>query len=133
MILLVIVLMTFITVLGIYIVRNFINSDVFMIEDYITLLQKRTLRQTTNQEFSSQSNTALTHTLLPGGESKGSINLRQAVKILENNLDKNKSNYIGIVTPDRTYEIIAEDENEHRFGFVYIILIEIINFQVIES
>ncbi|XP_063693837.1 unconventional myosin-X-like isoform X2 [Bolinopsis microptera] len=59
-------------------------------------------------------NTTLSYFEFEGGESKGSINLRQAVKILENNLDKNKSNYIGIVTPDRTYEIIAEDENEHR-------------------
>ena len=49
-----------------------------------------------------------------GGEVKGQINLRQVVKILENPLDKNKNNYIGLVTPDRTYEIIAEDENEHR-------------------
>ena len=49
-----------------------------------------------------------------GGENKGQINMRQAIKILENPLDKNKSNYIGIVTPDRTYEIVAEDENEHK-------------------
>ena len=45
---------------------------------------------------------------------KGQINLRHAIKILENPLDKNKNNYIGLVTPERTYEIIAEDENEHR-------------------
>ena len=47
---------------------------------------------------------------------KGTINLRQVLKILEHPLkDKKQANYIGIVTPERTYEIIAEDENEHRF------------------
>ncbi|KAL5247554.1 hypothetical protein ACHWQZ_G019434 [Mnemiopsis leidyi] len=59
-------------------------------------------------------NTTLSYFEFEGGEVKGQINLRQAIKILENPLDKNKNNYIGLVTPERTYEIIAEDENEHR-------------------
>ena len=43
--------------------------------------------------------------------------MRKVVKILEKSTDKHHSNYIGIVTPERTYDIIAEDETEHRCDF----------------